>query len=385
MQIVSQKPLKTHNMDRNIVSGWVSHHEGTREHVYQDTNGHPTIGIGFNLDAAGAKEQIENLGLNYSDVKAGNQDLTQDQINHLFNQALDQSITDARQIFPAFDSYPSAQQTVIVDMIYNLGEAKFLEFENTINAIRQEDWEGAAREMQDSRWFDQVGDRGEHNVDLMRGELTPETIIGPQSSLEQATTQYADLTGNGFQPADLTPADLTGNGFQPADLTPADLTGNGFQPADLTPADLTGNGFQPADLTPAEPQYADLTGNGFQPADLTPAEPQYADLTGNGFQPADLTPADLTGNGFQPADLTPAEPQYADLTGNGFQPADLTPAEPQYADLTGNGFQPADLTPAEPQYADLTGNGFQPADLTPAEPQYADLTGNGFQPADLTP
>ena len=62
----------------------ISQHEGKRKCVYTDTMGHPTIGIGFNLDASGAQQAIEKLGLNYDDVRSGAQCLTESQIMDLF-------------------------------------------------------------------------------------------------------------------------------------------------------------------------------------------------------------------------------------------------------------------------------------------------------------
>ena len=37
-------------------------HEGKRRCVYTDTMGHPTIGIGYNLDNAGARDELKKIG-----------------------------------------------------------------------------------------------------------------------------------------------------------------------------------------------------------------------------------------------------------------------------------------------------------------------------------
>lgn len=45
--------------------------EGTRPCVYIDTMGHPTIGIGFNLDRSDARSICSKYGINYDAIRAG--------------------------------------------------------------------------------------------------------------------------------------------------------------------------------------------------------------------------------------------------------------------------------------------------------------------------
>jgi lysozyme len=52
-------------------------------------------------------------------------------------------------------------------MVFNLGAAGFAGFHNTIQAIENEDWQTAAQEMQNSRWYSQVKDRAVADVDVM--------------------------------------------------------------------------------------------------------------------------------------------------------------------------------------------------------------------------
>jgi GH24 family phage-related lysozyme (muramidase) len=155
-------------LDKDTARDWIENWEGRRNHVYLDSHGHPTIGIGFNLDRADAREKIEDLGLDYDEVRAGNRDLTDDQIDQLFDADLDQAIDDAGQIISNFDSLPGARQTLVVDMIFNLGATGFSNFRRAISAIDNENWETAADEMQDSSWYHQVGRRARADVAAMR-------------------------------------------------------------------------------------------------------------------------------------------------------------------------------------------------------------------------
>ena len=68
------------DLDREKLKAQLVKHEDKQNHVYKDTEGHPTIGVGFNLDRNGAKAKIEALRLDYAKVKAGTQDWTDEQV-----------------------------------------------------------------------------------------------------------------------------------------------------------------------------------------------------------------------------------------------------------------------------------------------------------------
>lgn len=158
-------------MDTTTLMGWIEHWEGRRDKTYLDSKGHPTIGIGFNLDAAGAQAAIEALGLNYNQVRAGTQLLTDTQIDTLFQQSVNTAIHGASQVIQNFNAVPGEKQIVIVDMIFNLGLAGFSRFHLTIQAINDEDWTTAAQQMQQSLWYNQVGPRAKADCDLMAGRI----------------------------------------------------------------------------------------------------------------------------------------------------------------------------------------------------------------------
>jgi GH24 family phage-related lysozyme (muramidase) len=157
-------------MDLDAIKQHIEAAEGRSATVYNDSAGHPTIGVGFNLDRAGAQQQIEALGLNYNEVRSGQQSLTNAQIDTLFNTDVNQAIADARSLVSNFDTIPDDKQVVVTDMVFNMGKATFSQFTNTIDAIEHEDWDRAADEMQDSAWYEQVGSRGTDDVEMMRGD-----------------------------------------------------------------------------------------------------------------------------------------------------------------------------------------------------------------------
>lgn len=170
-------------MDLATIKAWIEHWEGRRNQTYDDKTGkaitpgcvvlgHPTVGVGFNLDATGAQAAIEALGLDYDQVRSGGQTLTDDQIDTLLDQTVNGAIQGSRQVVPSFDSLPDDKQVVIVDMVFNLGAHGFSQFVHAIQAVNNQDWATAAQQMQQSAWFRQVGARASADVNLMAGRIT---------------------------------------------------------------------------------------------------------------------------------------------------------------------------------------------------------------------
>ena len=120
--------------------------EGVRNFPYEDTVGKLTIGVGRNLDDRG---------------------LSDDEVNYLLANDIDLALAGANT-FPWFQSLDEVRQMVVADMIFNLGLTRFRGFIKTIAAIAAGDYEAAADEMEDSRWYRQTGRRAIKNVRLMR-------------------------------------------------------------------------------------------------------------------------------------------------------------------------------------------------------------------------
>ena len=155
-------------MDRVQLRAFVEEYEG-REHLsYPDSLGIMTIGVGFNLERGDARATIEAMGIDYELLLGQQVQLTDEQIDQLLDEDLDTAEWEAREIFPEFDDIDENRRRVIVDMLFNLGKTRFSGFRNAIQAIKDRNWERAANEMKDSRWYGQVGHRGLRNVNIMR-------------------------------------------------------------------------------------------------------------------------------------------------------------------------------------------------------------------------
>ena len=128
------------------IAGRVGMHEGFRDKVYKCPAGYDTIGYGFNMEANGLPEPIARALLVYQ---------------------LEQCEIEA-QSFHWFKGLNKARQGVIVELIFNIGLARFSKFKQTIAALAAKDYNKAADEMLDSKWASQVGKRATTLITIMR-------------------------------------------------------------------------------------------------------------------------------------------------------------------------------------------------------------------------
>lgn len=147
---------------------FIGAHEGCEYIAYTDSEGHRTIGIGFNLEKEGADTRIRALGLNHAEVLSGSCTITDAHASALFTIDLDDAIQNARGIVKNFGTHPDDVQMVIVDMIFNLGAAGFQKFIKLIAALEVKDYCTAANEMQTSKWAQQVPNRAKDNIAIIR-------------------------------------------------------------------------------------------------------------------------------------------------------------------------------------------------------------------------
>tara|TARA_R100001129_G_C5305043_1_gene243558 strand:- start:581 stop:1111 length:531 start_codon:yes stop_codon:yes gene_type:complete len=143
-------------------------HESIEPSVYKDTKGKRTIGIGFNLDEPSNRKKAEALGLNVQDMLSGKKTLSDKEIKLLYNESIKQAANDANSFLPKAGRQPPVVQKVLVDMAFNLGLTKLNKFVEMRKALLKGDYNKAADEMIDSKWYNQVGNRSKRLVDMMR-------------------------------------------------------------------------------------------------------------------------------------------------------------------------------------------------------------------------
>ena len=155
-------------VDRHRVIDLLTKHEGFRATCYRDTVGKLTIGIGFNLDAAGAELRCIAAELDYAALRGG-QAITLEQAQALLAEGIQSAQDVATITVPGFPEMPDNVQLVIIDMIFNLGSAGFHRFHVMIAALIDHDWLRAANAMRASLWYGQVGVRATNDIALLLG------------------------------------------------------------------------------------------------------------------------------------------------------------------------------------------------------------------------
>jgi len=159
---------------RNRLYNSLKKHEGFKTKVYPDPiHGWdvPTIGVGYNLTKPGAKADLSSLGLNYNDVVSGKVELNEKQIMYLLKKDVVQAEADAKQFLPNFAEHNWIVQQVIINMAFNMGLSKLSEFERLRAALINKDYASAVREMIESEWYGQVGNRSKDLVREMRFQV----------------------------------------------------------------------------------------------------------------------------------------------------------------------------------------------------------------------
>lgn len=133
---------------------FIARHEGNVDHVYLDSRGFPTAGIGHLL--AGSHFHV-------------GQKVSAQQITAWFQQDVAKAIEGARRdLGPAYDRLDEARKIVVIDMVFNLGQGGFGGFHATIHAIQSGNFSQAADNMLQSLWARQVGHRAVEDAGIMR-------------------------------------------------------------------------------------------------------------------------------------------------------------------------------------------------------------------------
>ena len=142
----------------NFVNKLIAH-EGLRLQVYQDTLGIDTIGIGRNLEDRGiTKEELDWMDMPSMDAvyehgisEADAMYLAQNDV-----QIVEEELLRAH---PCVEDLDAVRQLVVMDMAFNMGVPRLRKFKKMWNAIHENKFDVAAKEMLDSRWAIQVKSR----------------------------------------------------------------------------------------------------------------------------------------------------------------------------------------------------------------------------------
>lgn len=143
------------NMDK--LREEIEYDEGVVYEVYLDHLGLPTFGIGH-LVRDSDPEHGADVGTPVS----------KERVIEVFNQDMITVVEDCHKLYPDFPSLPEEVKRIIANMMFNMGFPRMSKFKGMKHGVDTRDWQKAADEMVDSRWYRQVTKRADRLVTRMR-------------------------------------------------------------------------------------------------------------------------------------------------------------------------------------------------------------------------
>ena len=131
--------------------------EGCVFEIYLDHLDLPTFGIGHLV-----REEDPEYGWEVGTA------VSEERVSDVFQQDIRITIEDCEKLYDDFYDLPEEAQLIIANMCFNLGYPRLSKFKGMKAGVDDRDWNRAADEMVDSRWYNQVPNRAERLVQRMR-------------------------------------------------------------------------------------------------------------------------------------------------------------------------------------------------------------------------
>lgn len=135
----------------------IAYDEGIEHKIYLDHLGLPTFGIGHLIRESDPEHGSEVGTL-----------VSEDRVNEAFESDIQTVLSDCNKLYSDFEDLPEEAQLIIANMMFNLGYPRLSKFKGMKRGVDDRDWNAAADEMVDSRWYRQVTNRAERLVQRMR-------------------------------------------------------------------------------------------------------------------------------------------------------------------------------------------------------------------------
>lgn len=135
----------------------IAYDEGVKHEIYLDHLGLPTFGIGH-LVLDSDPEHGEPVGTPVSE----------DRVAEAFDTDVATVLADCEKLYEDFNDLPEEAQLIIANMMFNMGYPRLSKFKGMKAGVDDRDWNRAADEMVDSRWYKQVTNRADRLVKRMR-------------------------------------------------------------------------------------------------------------------------------------------------------------------------------------------------------------------------
>jgi lysozyme len=124
--------------------------EGQVNEVYLDHLGYPTFGIGHLVLESDPEHGCE-VGTK----------VDEERVVEVFEKDVQSVIEDCKKLHDGWEDYPEEVKQIVANMMFNMGRTRLSKFRKHNAALQCGDWNEAAKEGRDSRWYRQVTNRAE--------------------------------------------------------------------------------------------------------------------------------------------------------------------------------------------------------------------------------
>ena len=144
--------------------------EGYDSKIYKDTEGYWTIGIGQLLtkspDTNVAKAELDKLI-----GRKCNGEITKAEAEDLFQKSVlkaEKGIQGNTLLRDVYNSLDFIRQAALINMVFQMGVAGVAGFVNSMALLKAKNWEKAAVNLAQSRWYKQTPNRAKRVIETFR-------------------------------------------------------------------------------------------------------------------------------------------------------------------------------------------------------------------------
>ena len=221
------------------VKKMIIRHEGWKNKAYKDSLGKWTIGVGHLIGDGSSPGEYEGKTLSNNEVY------------NLFDQDFAKYVNIAKKT-PGYNKANIQGKGAMIDLAYNMGQW-WDKWPNTAKKLIAADFKGAAEDLQNSKWYTQVGQRGAQIVSMI---ASAGAAVSPISPAQASPVETAAAAGGA-------PKQKAGDtAASPAAASPA--------PAALPKTPQTPGSPNGAASTPNTPPMAPSSGGAYSPASKNP-------------------------------------------------------------------------------------------------------------------
>lgn len=165
------------------IKDMIIRHEGKRNEPYKDSLGLWTVGIGHLI--GDGKSLPDKWNRRFSD----------EEVMALFDMDYEHHKNAAQSNIPNFNKTSSIGQGALIDLTFNMGPNWISKFKNTKKALEDGNTELAAANLEQSKWYGQVGNRAPTVVNMLRNSKISASVEGIVSGPESGW----NATGHGTE------------------------------------------------------------------------------------------------------------------------------------------------------------------------------------------